>query len=681
MRKKTIMKTLAALLAATICMTACGNTEVSESAEKTDSAKESSSEVSAESSSEVVEEPKEYWEILGEVSDSSELPDWEGETLEVKFWVAGGKDRVMGVIPETNVTFKELERVTGVKFNVEESYGNGGDGIDGKLPKIIASKDYPTLVYGWGIDGQLKELYDNGYLADLTEYYENGDLWGVEYWMPTEVGANTLYAPCHTEDGKYYLIPAEGDPSILYETTGYTVEEYDTDYYNTYGKTPANAGNLVSTQAIWVRDDILTAINPDALTLEDIQNIYVEKGTFTKEEIFDMGLETKEDFFKFLRDIKAELADGSYVGLDGKAMEVTYGPNTETDNWDWLVQLPIDLNMWCVGANYFNYFLNDDDASTPLLVRAWEQEETVEFMRDLNALVNEDVISANSLVDNAATFTEKVKNAHYAVVYGNAARKVTQDLLANNYRPVYLSQLPDTTYGGVVPGGATTAYYGIFKDALTEEQLDQLVHALSYMASPVGVKMFEWGPASAGLFTEDADGKRTFNDPEVEANIVYRVDNEAGYKYGLKGITCSTQTLFRDCFSICSLGKGLYSPSYTLATEKERTSDVATTYFHPGVIAEYSYSGNATFINTNATLHQYGVTVSEDINEWWAARPGFEKQLTKLIVSDPADFDKELAELSAYSESVGLTDEAMDVFNQKFIEANKDRLDAAGIVY
>ena len=150
MKKKTIMKTLAALLAASMCMTACGNAEVSES---TDSAKESSSGVSEGSSTEVVEEPKEYWEMLGEVSDTSELPDWEGETLEVNVWVAGGADRVIGTIPDTNVTFKELERVTGVKFNVEESYGNGGDGIDGKLPKIIASKDYPTLVYGWGVQG------------------------------------------------------------------------------------------------------------------------------------------------------------------------------------------------------------------------------------------------------------------------------------------------------------------------------------------------------------------------------------------------------------------------------------------------------------------------------------------------------------------------------------------------
>ena len=345
--------------------------------------------------------------------------------------------------------------------------------------------------------------------------------------MPTENGADTLYAPCHTEDGEYYLIPCDQNPSYLYETSGYTVEEYDSEFYTMYGKTPANASNLTSAQAIWVRDDILTALYPDALTLEDIQNIYVEKGTFTKAEVFDVGLETTEDFFQFLRDIKAELADGNYVGLDGKAMEVTYGPNTETDNFDWLVTLPMDLNVWCANANYFSYFLNDDDASTPLLVKAWEQEETIEFMRSLNALVNEDVISANSLVDNAATYTEKVKNAHYAVVYGNGARKVTNELQANNYRPIYLSQLPDTTYGGIVPGGATTSYYGIFKDALTDEQLDQLVHALSYLASPVGVKCFEWGPASAGLFTEDANGNRTFTDPELEANIVYKVDNEA----------------------------------------------------------------------------------------------------------------------------------------------------------
>ena len=61
----------------------------------------------------------------------------------------------------------------------------------------------------------------------------------------------------------------------------------------------------------------------------------------------------------------------------------------------------------------------------------------------------------------------------------------------------------------------------IFRGDLTDEQVEQLVHAISYMASPVGKKCFVWGPASAGLFTEDENGYRTFTDAAVEANVIY----------------------------------------------------------------------------------------------------------------------------------------------------------------
>ena len=674
---------LAMILAAGMCMTACGKAEDTKTTEQ---APESTA-TAAESSSATEEEPKEYWQMLDSVSDTSELPDWEGEKLEVKLWVAGGKDRVLGTIPDTNVTFKELERVTGVVFNVDESYGNGGEGIDGKLPKIIASKDYPTMVYDWGDYAQMRELFDNGYLADLTEFYENGDLWGVEYWIPREYAKDTLYANKVTEDGRYYLIPTENSPNIFYEDSGYTVKEYDSDYYAMYGKNPVPAGGFGSVQSVWVRDDILSAIYPDALTLDDIQDIYAKNGTFTKEQVFDTGLETADDFYALLRAIKEELGKGSYVGLDGKAMEVTYGPNSETDNWDWLTMLPAAISGSCANTDYFQAFINDDDASTPLFQKGWENEKMVALMRNLNALVNEDVISANSLVDNSATFKQKVANAHYAVVYGNSARSSLpkeseyETLVEWGYRPVYLSQLPDNTTGGLAAGGASSGYFGIFKDALTEEQLTQLVHAISYLVSPVGRNCFIWGPKSAGLFTEDADGKRSFTDSELEANILYKTDNEAAYKYGLVDGTCSTQTLFTDGLALQGVDGTLMRARYLSLKDMDRNKADATNYYNPGIFSEYSYTQNTTFVNTNTTLYGYGVSAVESIADWWTARPGFEKQLTKVIVAKPADFDTELKQLSTYSESVGLTDEAMAEFEQKFIEANKERLDDAGIVY
>lgn len=689
MKHKTFAKVLAALLATCLLLTACA-TNTQPSGGQNASQENNTTIESAESNGETATEKKPYWQMLNEVADSSDLPDWNGETLDVTIWVAGGSDAVLGTIPETNVTFKELERVTGIRFNVEESYGNGGEGVDAKLAKIVASKDYPTLVYAWGADAQLRELFDHDYLVDLTDYYDNGDLWGVEYWMPRENAKDTLYAGMCTEDGRYYLIPTSFDAAVLYENSDYTVKEYDPEYFDRYGVTPTYAGGFGSTQMVWVRDDILTALYPDALTLDEIQEIYLENGTFTKEQIFDTGLETPEDFYAFLRAIQSELATGDYVGLDGKSMEVTYGPNSEADNWDLLYMLPSAILGQGANTNYFTSFIKDDDASTPLYINAYEDETFVEFARNINELVNEDVISANSFIDNSATFKEKVANAHYAVVYGNSARSSLpqeseyESMVDWGYRPVYLSQKIDTTRGGIASGGTSSGSMSIFRGDLTDEQVEQLVHAISYMASPVGKKCFVWGPASAGLFTEDENGYRTFTDAAVEANVIYGEDNEAAYNYGLLDSTCSTQQDFIR-YSVVPFaelgGKQLMRAKYETAANVERLKSDATKYYNPGIFSEYSLKDNADYVTSAVEIFSFGVSNVESISEWWQGRPGFEKQLTKVLVSKPANFDVELAKLAEYSKSVGLTDEALKALNEAFIEANRSRLDAAGIVY
>ena len=156
------------------------------------------------------EAAKPYWEMLDEVSDSSELPDWDGEILEITMWYANGSDYVFGEISPDNVTFKELERVTGIRFNVEDSFGNGGDSIDGKLPKMVAGKDFPTMVVSQNTPTQLLELYENGYLVDLTKYYEDGSLDQLQRRIPTELFGDSYYQNMHTEDGKYFLLPDDG---------------------------------------------------------------------------------------------------------------------------------------------------------------------------------------------------------------------------------------------------------------------------------------------------------------------------------------------------------------------------------------------------------------------------------------------------------------------------------------
>ena len=399
MRKKTIMKTLAALLAVSTFMTACGNSEVSESIESTNSAKESSEEAK--------EQPKMYWEMLDEVSDSSELPDWTGEKLEITVWAAGGTDAVFGKIPENNVTYKEIERVTGIVINVEDSITNGGDSIDAKLPKLIASGDFPTLVYGHDNIEHFKDLYDNGYLADLSEYYENGSLDHVQYWLPMDKMETTVYSKLRAEDGADFLIPSTVLPKY-HMAADYSVPEIDLEYFNLYGQSPENGGGASHGAAIWVRDDVLKAVRPDALTAAEIKEIYVENGTFTEEQIFDLKLKSTQDLVDLLHDIKEELASGEYVGLDGGEVEVTYGPDSGADNWGWMKNLPPVFSGFV--GDYFTILTKEGAADGSLFEWGFKSDVYLEHMKTLNGLVRDDIISQNSLVDNAATFNEKLNN-------------------------------------------------------------------------------------------------------------------------------------------------------------------------------------------------------------------------------------------------------------------------------
>lgn len=633
------------------------------------------------------DEKKNYWEMLDDVSDTSELPDWAGEVLDVTIWVAGGTDWVSGAISEDNVTFKELERVTGIRFNLDDSYGNEGETIDAKMPKMIAGKDFPTMVFSWNTNAQMKDLYENGYLKDLTSYYEDGTLAHVQTYIPTDVFGDSFMSSMRGEDGSYFMIPESLSLNLMapyWDEAGYVAPGYDSEYFYTYVKSVNTTNNSPYSTAVAVRDDILQALYPDALTKEEIEKIWVEEGAFTEDQIFDIGLESTEDFYQLLYDIQELLKSGDYVGADGKTMEVTFGPNSEADNWDWLKNLPSHISPQARETNYFSVLDVNETDSTKLIKSAWETDYYQEFIKDLNTLVNDDVIAQNSLVDDAATFTEKVQNGHYAVYYGQTASPwdISDPDGEWSYRPVWIKQAVGTDYN-TAEAGYPAGYWGIFSDSVTDEQLEQLLHAIDYLWSDVGTKNFVWGPASAGLFEEDENGVRHYTDAEVEACMLYGEDNESGWKYGLFGYSGSTSSTKIDYRSM-PIGVGVYlnSAKYLMAEEMPRSATGAYAKFIPGILGgEWSTANNSvTVLATNYNLHSYGVSNVEGLKTFWSARSGFENQLKKVVAATPDNFDKEMENLKEYCVENGWTDEAMLEFNEKFVEANEKELRNAGYI-
>lgn len=661
MKRRNAARVLACSLALVIGLTACGGTKETPEAETP--VQEAEDEASEELN---------YWDMLDSVSDTSELPDWTGDTLTVNVWYAGGTEHMFGQISDSNVTFKELERVTGVKFDLDNSFANNGDSVDAKLPKIVASKQFPTLVVSWGAESQMADLYEHGYLADLTEFYNDGSLDQIQRVAPTDVFGDTYYAGMHDEDGNYYMIPYDKWNYIVkhYVTGDFSPAEFDKEWYAKYLTTPKNATNQNTQSGVWVRDDILQALYPDALTMDEIENIYIENGEYTLDQIFDIPLNSTEDFFNLLRDIQEEIASGDYKGLDGKGLEVTYGPNSDTDNWNWMFNLPNFVGGNLTGVNYFTTIDRNAADASSMMVRSFMTDEMVDFMRDLNGLVNEDVISQNSLVDNSATFDEKCLNGHYAVYYGDMTNR-PWDIDSGDegwrYRPVWVKQELNDNYGGYASVG-TPGGWGIFKDTLSDEQLEQLVHCINYLYSEVGAKNFVWGPASAGLFEEDENGVRAYVDEELIAALTQGEDNDGPVKYGLMCGSVTNQT----ATEILPLGPATYwnTYGYAHADTKERQAINAKTYYNPGAFEEWSIDGNSELATTDYNVYGFGIANVEDLKTYWDARTGFENQMKRLIATTPDNFDKELDNLLQYSIENGMTDEALQEFGEKFYEAN-----------
>lgn len=663
-------------LSAMLLLGACGNAAVSE--ERTKSEVNSNSQTENSVRQDEVAIP--YWEMLDEVSDTSELPDWEGDILEVSIWIAGGTDTIIGTISEEDVVFKEIERVTGIRFAVDDCFGNGGESIDAKLPKMIASKEFPTMVYSYNTPTHLADLYKNGYLVNLTPYYEDGTLSNVQKYIPTELFADSYYADMKTETNEYYLLP-EGSAAVFdyWDAMKYEPEGYDSEYYNTVIKAPVAANGAKIHTCITIRDDILQALYPEALSMKDIEQIWLENGTFTEEQIFDVELASAEDFYQLLYDVQELLESGEYLGLDGKPMEVTFGPHSETDNWDWLTYLPQFLYPQLTDTNYFAMFDANESDSDKLLKSAWETDYFQKIIKELNTLVNDDVISQNSLVDNGSTFTEKSNNGHYAVLYGQSARG--NDIVNPDgewaYRPLWIKTAPAADYN-TLSSASTHGYWGIFAGSVTDEQLEQLLHAYNYLWSVVGGKCLNWGPATAGLYEEDENGLRRYIDSDLEANVMYGEDNLTGYNYGIAGSVNTEKTLFSDIFK--GITSTLYSANHTLYGEREKSADDAYENYIPGTLGgEWLYATNGKkMMDTGFVFYNYGISQVEGLKKFWGARSGFENLMKKVIAATPDKYGEEMKKLKDYCVENGWTDEAMLEYNEKWVTANESSLKAAG---
>lgn len=573
-----------------------------------------------------------------EVSDSSEMPDWTGEQLDLVYWDASQFNaRSLGKKAEQDVVTPELQRVTGVRFNPDQSFDNGGESMESKVAKLGAANAWPDII-NYGQKAIVDKLADADMVYDLRPY--------LDEYCPNIVkmlkDANAYnYVMNQREDGKVVRLP-------------YSVS-FDLRYPDMSEEKLLKVSNIYQTRNhVWVRDDILKMIYPNAKTQDEIEQLYLENGKFTEEEVTDVTFKTKEEYFDFLRKVDAlNLKEGEqkvYAGYIASG----------TDNWNVLT------TMGCLygqnantsyDTNYFTYW----DKETKQIEYKFKQPEFKEILKDWTALVREDILSKESLIDNRSVFEQKRDNGLYAVVYAND--QPNDNIIKSSgkkfrYRKVFVDIAPNTDKYMFTTGIPVGADFAVVKKNVNEDQLKQILNFYDYMVSDAGLKLIVWGPKSAGLFEEDADGNRRYVDKELEKCMVYDEQNERNVYYNLwyGGLTAW--------------------PGYPGSDVNEFAPKIM--YEIPRVAADankyFSMSKFRPLEKTRSLSADIYRLDDENAKKFWQARNVFEEALFKVYITNNDDeFEKAYQNVITIAERNGLTDSALPGINDSFVNSfNKE---------
>lgn len=610
------------------------------------------------------EVPLAFYEMYDTVTDSSDFPDWTGNQLSLEAWYTHGPNQAVRPISENDVVTPEISRVTGIELDSETAFDNGGHTVDVKLGMLAAAEDWPHIAFVAGGDfGQFADLIAAGKVHDLTEAIANYAP-NLAKNMPFDIfpDAKRVATANHLSD-RLHAFPIQlGAPERA-------IRLLDPEFVSPFPRTAVDDPG-----GVWVRDDILQMLYPEAKTMDQIEELYMQQGYFTHEQIFDVPLRSTEDFIAFLYDIQ-ELIRERNLTENGLPIQVSYALGGG-DNWNLMGMLFPFINRMPGNNNYFTYF----DRNTDRLEFTFKQDFFRDGIRRFSALVRDGVLDPASLLYDRPTHLNLVNTGQYAVVY----RWDTPDpaILAEagktfRFRRVFIDS-PVQTDRFIAPTGGVPAHIGVmvFRDRVTDEELPQIIRYLDYMVSDVGQKMVTWGPRDAGLF-EEADGRRTFIDEGLRAAMVYNEDNGRAINYNLYNphLVSSGQGIgfaWPYHFTLMWDG-GRFAPRYTY--ERVRHPGEAGGWFNPGTLPGLAYDDNATPLNLQHHIWNFfGVVPAAD--EFWTGRQAFETALTRtLTAEDDAHFDRLWEEFINIAVDVGATDDLMQQMNDLFSERNEGLLD------
>ena len=599
------------------------------------------------------------------MSDISELFDENGnfivpdEMLKIVGWYTQGTDfgSSSTSLKVEDIPKEWLEAKTHVTY--ENIYGNDGGSWDAKLTRLVVGKNMPDVVFCGAFQGpaHFKKLDEMGQLHKLTPEFIQKI--APHLWARTPKDCWDAFT-----DSDGYII---GIPYGIHESYDEPFLNYSEDEKNYIRETQLKYETDVtylSTQCLYVRDDILKDFFPDAMTYDEIEALAIEKNAPLGDLLLDIPIYTQEELVDFLYAIQAK----GYKEGNKTVYPIGYNGG---DNWMALTWFGADL------SGYKNHCYSGTINWTTKRYELFLLSDLVkETARLENKMLNDEVIESESLAQPTNLYKEKVMNGQYAiasVLSFNQVNAVNKELAEAGktfrYRP-FITQIPNhKDYPAFTERTMWKSSLALTNE-LTDAEICQYLNWIDVQYTDEWEELSCWGPkerAAEIYHTETtADGRtiRKYNDERF--NQYFLEKNPDALKTG--------ETLGFDCtagsaFPVYPLSIHRWEPAiYDRAYVYTLTSDGALR-FPPDsehVKNVIAYPPTQIWSSIYADI--------PEVVEFWATREQWESKIRIALGAKPGEFDDRWNELEATINSI------IDVkaFEDACTEAFQPYLEALG---
>lgn len=454
--------------------------------------------------------------------------------LDLTVWSTQGSDFVAPVTAKDNLVEKWLIDKTNVR--IKNAYGNGGGQWESVLARLIAGDNFPELVACGGGQGPVHfgKIAEADKIWELTP--EMLKTYAPDIW---EKVPDAMWERIKV-NGKIYGIPYNFPK---------TADEEFADHLSAYQREDAAMSEAVSVGTdLWIRDDILKMLYPDAKTWDELVALLNEKNEPIGDELYDVPIESTEDLVKLFRDIKD-------LNLKVGERPVYAFGYSSVDCWVPYAQLGAQMAGY-VGRNYITTW----DTAKKEIVVPLLGDTIKEVALTQNRLIREKVFDPESLVIPTAQFKEKLLNGEYAVAVLSSVDHppyINETLekagKPYRYRPLYTNVPAMEGYGPVKTPTTWGSAVGILK-TVKEEDIPQILNWMNIQFTDEWEEVRYWGPKEAGLYKDNEDGTREFLNDELNKKYIRGESHSLNEEdcYGLYGNA--------GLFSISFMVTGKYEP-------------------------------------------------------------------------------------------------------------------------